>query len=128
MKNKKRNLTQKEFDRIHELMRLQVPVSIAAKIIGKSTSVVYYVRKYPDMQSYLAAGLKRVQASMERTALKKKYPLIVVTNNPQIPIPMVEPKPMRMPSNVDPSPFMSIGDEVREIHAKVKKLLDLMSP
>lgn len=120
---KKRNLTQKEFEHIHQLMSLKVPVSIAAKIVGKSTSVVYYFRKYPDMQSYLAAGLKRVQDSMERTAFKKRHPLLRV-HNPQLP--MVE--PMRMQTNVDPSPFMSIGDEVREIHAKVKKLLDLMSP
>jgi len=125
MKNKKKNLTQKEFDRIHELMRLQVPVSIAARIIGKSASVVYYVRKYPDMQSYLAAGLKRVRDSMERTALKKRHPLLTVSH-PKME--MTERMRMRMQTNVDPSPFMSIGDEVREIHAKVKKLLELMSP
>lgn len=120
---KKRNLTQNEFDKIKRLLDLKVPVPTAARIIGKSDSVLYYVRRFPDMQSYLAAGRKRVQDSMERTALKKRHPLLRV-HNPQLP--MVE--PMRMQTNVDPSPFMSIGDEVREIHAKVKKLLDLMTP
>jgi len=117
---KRTNLTQTGFNTIHSLIELNVKVSTIAKIVGKSTATVYTVRQFKTMPEYLAHVQKKVKESLARTSLKKRHPLLVVGG--------ASVSPMRMQTNVDPSPFMSIGDEVREIHAKVKKLLDLMTP